>query len=129
MKEQTLRRKYLLRSPTWLKNKADEVFNAWARGKGYFCISCSKPSNQLQAGHFYSAGNYPRLRHEENNVWPQCLKCNFHLHGNLIEYRRMLIAKIGLKEVEKLDIIAQSSKRQTFKWDRFALIETIIKYK
>jgi hypothetical protein len=33
----------------------------------------------------------------------QCEYCNTHLHGNLIEYRKGLINRIGLKETELLE--------------------------
>jgi len=46
------------------------------------CVTCGtvvnwKGSNKnLQAGHYYNYHNYPQLRFEELNVWPQCYACN-----------------------------------------------------
>lgn len=52
------------------------------------------------------------------------------MSGNLIEYRKNLIYKIGLGEVEKLDFIAAASKKNRYtKNDRFKYIEIIEKYK
>ena len=53
-------------------------------------------------------------------------KDNFFEHSNALEYRKRLIKKIGVDEVERLDFLADTAKRQNFKWDRFFLIETIV---
>lgn len=110
-----------------LKQKAQTVFNAWIRKRdeGLGCISCGS-YNQIQAGHFYSAGHHNNLRFNEDNTNSQCLQCNFFLSGNLLKYRENLIKKIGLERVERLDLL---SKIRTTKNDRY-LFETIIeKYK
>ena len=57
------------------------------------------------------------------------MKCNYYESGNLINYRKNLIHKIGLQEVEKLDRVAEQSKQNPFKWDALYLIEIIEKYK
>ena len=132
-------KKYNGRSISWLKAKATTVFNAYIRKRdtddnGYGrCISSGVPlkvpSQNAQAGHFYSGGHYPELKFNEDNVHLQGKSDNYFKSGNLIEYRKQLIKKIGLKRVEKLDFIADKSKKQSFKWDRFFLIEVIEKYK
>ena len=114
-----------------LKKKAITLFNASIRerDKDLPCISCGK-YNQLQAGHFYSAGHHELLRFEEDNVHGQCVKCNYFLSGNLIKYREGLIKKIGIERVERLDTLAAIGKRNRGKVnDRFKLIEIIEKYK
>ena len=97
------------------------------------CISCKKvlkiPSAQAQAGHYYSAGNYPMLRFDESNVHLQCKKCNYFLSGNLLEYQVNLVKKISIEKVKWLDYLAIHQKKTNFKWDRFYLIEIIEKYK
>ena len=102
--------------------------DGWGR-----CISSGRrmrvPSKNAQAGHFYSAGKYPELRFNENNVHLQSKSDNYFLSGNLLEYRSRLIKKIGLHNVEELDEIARRSKQMRYKWDRFYLIEIIEKYK
>ena len=81
------------------------VFNTWIRlrdhGKG--CISCDVPIKKENAGHYYSVGGFPELRFEPLNVHLQCEACNTHLHGNLIEYRKKLVKKIGQKNMDWLD--------------------------
>ncbi len=114
-----------------LKKKAITLFNASIRerDKDLPCISCGK-YNQLQAGHYYSAGKHELLRFEEDNVHGQCIKCNYYLSGNLIKYREGLIKKIGIERVERLDTLAAMNKRNRGKVnDRFKLIEIIEKYK
>lgn len=98
------------------------------RDQGQPCISCGKHT-KLQAGHFYSAGNNPATRFDEDNVHGQCLKCNYFLSANLLPYRANLIEKIGLERYELLEQKVENSKKQIHKWDRFDLIELILKYK
>lgn len=114
---------------TLLKHATD-VFNAYIRerDKDEGCISCGT-FKMIQAGHLYSAGKFPALRFNEDNVNSQCLPCNYYRSGDLLNYRNNLIKKIGLERVEKLELIAAQSKRQPFKWNRFHLQEIINKYK
>lgn len=132
-------RKYQNKTVAKLKITAQKWFNLFIRlrdtdenGFGR-CISSGKPlkipSENAQAGHFYSAGHYPILRFNEDNVHLQGKSDNYFKSGNLNEYRKNLIAKIGIDRVEVLDGVADFSKRQNFKWDRFELIEIIEKYK
>ena len=71
------------------------------RDQGKPCISCSKKTT-LQAGHFYSAGKHPQLRFNEDNVHGQCLRCNYYMSANLLNYRINLIDKIGMDRVYDL---------------------------
>ena len=82
------------------------VFNKYIRlrDKGKPCISCGSPlSGKYDAGHYRSVGSCPELRFEEKNVHGQCVHCNRHLHGNLIEYRKGLVQKYGVDTVEWLE--------------------------
>lgn len=82
------------------------AFNAYIRkrDKGLPCISCGKDNNkQFHAGHYRSVGSAPHLRFNETNVWRQCATCNTYLHGNLIEYRKELVNRIGVNKVEWLE--------------------------
>lgn len=68
------------------------------------CISCGRQhQGQWHAGHFRSTKAAPELRFEELNIWKQCQPCNTHLSGNILEYRKSLVAKIGLERVEWLE--------------------------
>jgi len=89
-----------------LVKKAQTAFNAFirARDAGKPCISCGRyHDGQYHAGHYRSVGAAPELRFEELNVWKQCQPCNTHLSGNLINYRRALVEKIGIEAVEWLE--------------------------
>jgi len=122
--------KYQTKSIPYLRKKAGEVFRAWIRKRdeGKPCISCGS-WNTSDAGHYYSAGNYPALEFNEQNTNLQCRKCNRFLSGNLLEYRKGLIKKIGVEEVEKLDMLVAQYKQLGYKHDRFTLISIIEKYK
>ena len=89
----------------WMK-EAQAEFNRWVRSRDADkpCISCGRGSyGQAHAGHFFSVGARPGLRFNTANVHLQCALCNVHLHGNLINYRIGLIARIGLEAVEALE--------------------------
>lgn len=91
------------------------------------CISCGG-SNASQAGHYYSAGHYPWLRFHPDNCHRQCARCNMYLSGNLIMYRHGLVSRYGEDMVKRLDAMALVN-RKGFKYDRFSIIDTILKYK
>lgn len=89
----------------WLR-ESQAAFNRFirARDTGQPCISCGRfHGGQKHAGHYLSVGAHPELRFNRNNCHLQCQPCNAMKSGNLIEYRKNLIQKIGLKEVEKLE--------------------------
>ena len=123
--------KYSKYSVAQLKTKAQTVFNAWIRKRdeGQPCISCGTGSPN-QAGHFYSCGGYSALRFNEDNCHFQCVRCNYFFFFFLNQYRINLEKKIGKDRLQALDDLASQSKRNRgFKFDRFALIEIILKYK
>ena len=130
--------KYKTKTIKLLLATATRHFNAYIRhrdapnGFGY-CISSGQPLNvpseNAQAGHFYSGGKYSILKFNEDNVHLQGKSDNYFNGGNLLEYRKNLIKKIGIERVERLDLLAAQSKKQPFKWDRYFLIEIIETYK
>lgn len=86
--------------------EAQAVFNKYIRMRDEKepCISCQrKHTGQYHAGHFRTVGACPELRFNEYNCHKQCSVCNNYLSGNLIEYRRGLVAKIGITLVEWLE--------------------------
>jgi len=134
--ESKLIKRYQNKSVKHLLNIATTHFNRFIRQRdapdGYGnCISSGQhlivPSENAQAGHYWSGGKYPRLKFNEDNVHLQGKSDNYFNGGNLLEYRKNLIQKIGLERVEELDRIAADKSK--FKWDRFYLIEVIEKYK
>lgn len=110
-----------------LVKKAQTAFNAFirARDEGKPCISCGRyHDGQYHAGHYRSVGSAPELRFEELNVWKQCQPCNTHLSGNLINYRRALVEKIGIEAVEWLE-----GHHEKKKYTREQLKELNIRYR
>jgi hypothetical protein len=95
----------LKRRADWIK-EAQTAINAYVRERDADkpCISCGRwHEGQWHAGHYLSTGARPGLRFIEANIHKQCMPCNVHLSGNLINYRIGLIAKIGLLAVEALE--------------------------
>jgi hypothetical protein len=126
MIEASMIQKYKSKDIGWLIHKAQEHFNRFVRNrdKHLGCISCANGLVE-DAGHFYPS-TYSALRFNEWNVNGQCsFNCNKMKSGNIHEYRAGLIKKIGQEKVEWLDNHAHDK----IKWDRFELIEIIIKYK
>ena len=101
-----LKSKARARDRSYQLGKAQEAFNAYIRKRdeGLPCISCGNIGNKFTAGHYKSAGAYPELRFNEDNCHGQCwYNCNSNKSGNIIEYRKGLIEKIGIERVEYLE--------------------------
>ena len=118
-----------------LIEEAQKLVNAYVRQRDqineqgdFRCISCGqiKPKSQCNAGHFFSRSNFASVRFDLDNIHSQCIRCNMHLHGNLIPYRENLIKKIGLKKFEELERLAYL---KGFKHDRITIIEIIERFK
>lgn len=114
-------------STTFLKKKAQEVFNKYIRlrDRNLPCISCGHMGErQVHAGHYRPVGRNAKLRFNEDNVHGQCSVCNNYLSGNLNAYRENLILKIGLERVEKLE-----SENEPYKYNKEELKQIIKTYK
>ena len=87
--------------------KAERACNAYirARDAGNGCISCGRHDADVwNAGHFIAVGANRTLRFEEDNIHLQCARpCNKDKGGNIVEYRKRLIKKIGIERVEWLE--------------------------
>ena len=95
-----------LKPLSYFAEKAQRAVNALVRerDKSEPCISCGRHHNgKWNAGHYISRGRSPALRFDLDNIHKQCEPCNTSLSGNLIEYRKALIRKIGLARVERLE--------------------------
>jgi hypothetical protein len=105
-----------VKSVSHWRRDLQQSFNAYirARDKHRPCISCDRPlTGKFDAGHFYSVGAYPNLRFNENNVHGQCVECNQHKHGNLIEYSFRLPFRIGTSEYHHLHQIKNETLRMS----------------
>jgi len=93
------------------------TFNTYIRlrDKGKTCISCDtiigKEGIKYDAGHLWSSGGHKSVTFNEDNVHGQCVYCNQHCHGNLLEYYKRLIERIGIERVEQLDELAHDIRK------------------
>lgn len=95
------------------------TFNTFIRmrDKGKTCISCDtivgKDGVKYDAGHLYSSGGHKAITFNEDNVHGQCVYCNQHCHGQLLQYHKRLIERIGIERVERLGELAHETKKYT----------------
>ena len=99
----------------WLKI-AQKHFNHYIRlrDKGNNCISCGKQffkDEIVHASHYKPAGTCYNVRFNEDNVWISCVKCNTHLSGNGIEYRKRLVENIGIERVEEVENLSTITRK------------------
>ena len=108
-KQETKLKLDALQTKPQLVKKAQAAFNSYirARDTGKPCISCDKPlgdaPNTYDAGHYRSVGSAPHMRFVEDNVHGQCKHCNNWLGGNVVEYRKRLIERIGERQLNLLE--------------------------
>lgn len=78
------------------------------------CISCGKilPLKDAEGGHFIPR-RFRATEMERHNVYPQCHECNQHKGGNVEAYRKALVGKVGLKEVQRLESLKHTSFKRT----------------
>ena len=90
-----------------------QLVNKYVRLRdGSFCISCDKAiRGKVDAGHFFSCGNYPSVRFDLRNINSQCITCNQFKGGRIHEYREYLIKKIGSVEFEDLERKAHENRK------------------
>lgn len=108
-KELTEYRERTKNAAQW-KREAQTAFNTYIRYRdmGRPCISCgsvpdSKFGGSIDAGHYRSRGSAAHLAFNQSNCHSQCVRCNRYLSGNVVEYRKELINRIGLTKVEALE--------------------------
>lgn len=96
----------------WIKDAQFEV-NAYVRLRDHHlnCISCDRSpedthlrGSAFHAGHYRGRGASPNLRFNLHNIRKQCAYCNEHLSGNVVEYRKGLIKRIGVDKVEAIEV-------------------------
>lgn len=115
-RKETRERKEKLKTKSDWTKQAQKSFNAYIRERDRFepCISCGKPADGRaepqyrgdggwDCGHYRSVGACPELRFEPLNAHKQCVKCNQHKSGNVVEYRIKLIERIGQRNLNWLE--------------------------
>lgn len=100
--------------------KADEAFSLFIRtrdaqpydGRAFRCISCGRvlPIEQADCGHYLNR-THMSTRYSEDNCHAQCRHCNRFQEGNIQDYRKGLIQKIGEQKV----LLLESAKHITCK--------------
>jgi hypothetical protein len=110
------KRKLLALEPLeYYLKKAERACNAYirARDAGQGCISCGRHDADVwNAGHFVSVGANSTLRYDEDNIHLQCARpCNKDKGGNIVEYRKALLIKIGAERLARLEGWHASVKR------------------
>lgn len=86
--------------------EAQTAFNAWVRERDAKlpCISCGRHhQGKYDAGHYRTVGSNPALRFEPLNCHKQCVPCNQHKSGDIVNYRQELVRRIGADAVEWLE--------------------------
>lgn len=86
--------------------EAQAAFNEFIRlrDKDLPCVSCGRHhEGKYDAGHFRTVGGNPALRFEPLNCAKQCVPCNRHKSGDIINFRLGLIRRIGAEKVEWLE--------------------------
>ena len=99
---------------------ADNAFSLFIRtrdaqpfsGTHFRCISCGKikPIEQADCGHYINR-QHMSLRYSELNCHAQCRHCNRFDEGNVQEYRRHLIEKLGEEKVVLLEAMKHTSNK------------------
>ena len=93
------------------RTEAQAAFNAYVRyrDRDLTCISCNADGDHdgiggyWDAGHYRSRGAAKHLSFHQHNCHKQCHKCNRYLSGNVVEYRKRLIMRIGSERVDKVE--------------------------
>jgi len=111
-----------------LTKLAQVVFNKYIRlrDKDKPCVSCGcKLGSKFDAGHYFSSGGHKAVTFDENNVHGQCVTCNQHKHGNLLNYQIGIQQRIGADKLIEL----HAKAHETRKYTRDELKEIIETYK
>lgn len=113
-------------SRSTLMEKADRAFSLFIRtrdaqayqGRAFRCISCNRilTIDQADCGH-YANRAHMSLRFSELNCHAQCRYCNRFREGNMSDYRKGLVQKIGEQKV----LLLEASKNTTNKISNFEL--------
>ena len=88
------------------KEAAKKACHAYIRerDKDQPCICCNRPLGiNYHAGHYLPSGQNPIVRYDERNIFAQRVDCNYFRGGDSGDYRKNLIERIGLDQVEDVE--------------------------
>lgn len=76
------------------------------------CVTCDtvKHWKEMQAGHFMQ-GRSNSILFEEENIHPQCPRCNLFEDGNLIPYTFFMIETYGEEKIHELQRLKNSVRK------------------
>jgi hypothetical protein len=110
IKNRIAQRKYALKTASQWNKEAQAAVNRYirARDRNKPCVSCGcdlsvNYGGTTDCGHYRSRGSASHLRFNLLNMASQCSRCNRYLSGNIVEYRKELINRIGVERVEALE--------------------------
>jgi 6-pyruvoyl-tetrahydropterin synthase len=86
----------------------------FADDNGYVkCATCNtvKHYKELQAGHFIPQAQGDAIRYVEENIHPQCYRCNINLGGNGAEYYPYMIDMYGVEFVDELRQLSKTTRK------------------
>ena len=118
------------------KKRAWTAFSRYIRlreadDNGYVsCVTCGTTrhwQDGIHAGHFIAKSRGNAIYMHPENVHPQCVRCNLHLHGNLIQYTLYMIEQYGQEKISELEELARTTVK--FTADDWLEIETEYKEK
>jgi hypothetical protein len=102
--------------------RLDSIFSKWVRLRGAKitpdgrilnkCCTCGvvQDITKMDAGHYISRGKYA-TRWSEDNVFPQCKRCNIFLKGNYTSYALFMIKTYGYSKLQELDRRSKSTEK------------------
>jgi hypothetical protein len=117
--EETRARRVALKSRAQFAREAQAAVNRYCRlrdlAKGQGCYTCGARPNQAfghvyDAGHFRSVGSAPHLRFWTPQIRLCCIPCNRHKGGEMLAFRRALVAEHGAEWVEALEARQEVAK-------------------
>lgn len=127
------KRKEKLKSTSDWNKEAQASINKYVRIRDAKkpCVSCGcelsvNYGGTTDCGHYRSRGSASHLRFNLNNMAGQCSRCNRYLSGNIVEYRKELINRIGLDRVELLE---NNNEHRKFTIDYLKRIKSIFNKK
>lgn len=112
-------RRLALKSRSEFAREAQAAVNRYVRvlaySKGEGCYTCHAQPDQAfghvyDASHFRSVGSAPHLRFWVPQIRICCIPCNRHKGGELLAFRRALVAEHGPEWVEALEARQEVAK-------------------